>query len=202
MPRPQTPTFPCRLLARTCVRHRPILATCYLTTRARPTLRTSPAERRARASRHRKKEKEKRKRTRHTTKADHSTRNCPPQPPPTLHPFPSPPPPYTRGADIESRLAEALFVHTENNGLEQTNQTGPQPSWPYYPFKRKEKKNLSNKRKCVNFPENISCNSLPRPPKKLFLFGILPQKDAHGYKPCQHRPLTLSSPSFSLKAKT
>lgn len=36
--------FPLRLLARTCVHHRHILVTCYLITRARPTLRTSLAE--------------------------------------------------------------------------------------------------------------------------------------------------------------
>lgn len=38
------PHFSLRLLARTCVHHRHILATCYLITRARATLKTSLAE--------------------------------------------------------------------------------------------------------------------------------------------------------------
>lgn len=110
VPRPQTLPFPCRLLARTCVRHRPIPATCYLTTRARPTLRTSPAERRGEGEPSQ--EKRKRKKKTHAPYNQSRPLNEELHPPTSPFPFSSPPPPYARGADVESRLAEALFLST------------------------------------------------------------------------------------------
>ena len=55
---------PPRLLVRTCVHHQHILATCYLITRARPTLKTSLAEQ----------TRVEQQSVRYATKANHTTR--------------------------------------------------------------------------------------------------------------------------------
>lgn len=96
---------PCRLLARTCVRHPRIPATCYLTTRARPTSRTSLAERRGEPLQN-KREREK--------KIKHASRNQsrPLNEEPLLPPLSVPHNP--RGANVQSGKDTFFCPHRKN----------------------------------------------------------------------------------------
>lgn len=151
-------------------------------------MRTSPAERRGEGE----PSQENRKRKKKTHAPYNQSRPLNEELPPPPTPFPSPPP-HTR--------AEALFVHTEN-GLEQTNQTGPQPSLPYYPLKKKKRKIFKTKENVLIFQRTFHATPSPAPQKNSFFLEYCHKRTLMDTN-LANTDLSLSlSPSFSLKAKT
>lgn len=98
-----------RLLVRTCVHHQRILATCYLITRARPTLRTSLAEQ----------TRVKHQSACYATKANHTTR--------TIQ--------HGEREELIQSLTEALFTWKESKAdkSNMTKNKEPEAKWRGYP---------------------------------------------------------------------
>lgn len=123
--------FSPRLPVRTCVhQHQHILATCYLITRARPTLRTSLAEHTW----------AKKQSACYATKANHTTRTV-----------------ATRGVWRTDTKSNRGTFYIEN-GVKQTNQI--RQNVVKVLSSETGGEDIPNTKISVNFPENISCSAL------------------------------------------